>query len=280
MCRVFEVSTSGYYAWRSRGPSRRARQNERLTEQIKMIYHESDQTYGSPRIYRALRARGERCGRSRVERLMRRSGLRSKAQRRFKATTDSGHRLPVSANLLKRNFDVRVANTVWASDITYIWTREGWIYLAVVLDVYPRRIVGYSIKRRLGRAIVIEALQMALSARQVRRGLIHHSDRGSQYASSEYQGLLRAAGLRGSMSGTGNCYDNAVWPNDRSADESFFSTIKKERVYRRTYATREEARQDIFRYIAVFYNQKRLHSTLDYLSPAAYEARNALPRAA
>ena len=238
-----------------------------------MIYHESDQTYGSPRVYRELRARGEHCGRSRIERLMRRSGLRSQAQQRFKATTDSGHRLPVCANLLMRNFDVSTPNTVWASDITYIWTREGWIYLAVVLDVYSRRIVGYSMKRRLGRAIVIEALQMALSARQVQRGLIHHSDRGSQYASLEYQGLLKASGLRGSMSGKGNCYDNAVV-------ESFFSTIKRERVYRRTYATREEARQDIFRYIAVFYNQKRLHSALGYLSPAAYEARNTLRKAA
>lgn len=273
MCRVFEVSKSGYYAWRHRSPSRRARRNERLTQQIRMIYHESDQTYGSPRVYRELRARGERCGRSRVERLMRRSGLRSKAQQRYKATTDSGHRLPVCANLLKRNFDVSVPNTVWASDITYIWTREGWMYLAVVLDLYSRRVVGYAMKKRLQRQLVIEALQMALGSRQVQHGLIHHSDRGSQYASSEYQGLLKTAGIRGSMSGKKSCYDNAVV-------ESFFSTLKKERVYRRTYATREEARHDIFQYIAVFYNQKRLHSTLGYLSPAAYETRNTLTQAA
>lgn len=273
MCRVLEVSASGYYAWRSRGTSRRARLNESLTRQIRAIYHESRQTYGSPRVYRDLRTRGVRCGRSRVERLMRLAGLCSKAQQRFKATTDSKHHLPVCANLLKRNFDVAMPNTVWASDITYIWTKEGWMYLAVVLDLCSRRVVGWSMQRRLKRQLAVEALTMALSSRQVQRGLIHHSDRGSQYASLDYQCLLKNAGLRGSMSGKGNCYDNAVV-------ESFFSTLKKELVYRRAYVTREEARKDIFQYIAVFYNRRRLHSSLGYQTPAAYEASKALPKAA
>lgn len=273
MCRVFEVSRSGYYAWRPRAKSRRAKENEALTGQIKAVFTESWQTYGSPRIFRELRARGVGCGRHRVARLMRRAGLRALVRRRYRATTDSAHSLPVCKNLLGRAFQVEQPNRVWASDITYIATEAGWMYLAVVLDLCSRRVVGWSMKPTLERELVLGALHMALGARAVRKGLLHHSDRGSQYASWDYQRLLEKAGLRASMSGRGNCYDNAVV-------ESFFATLKKELIHRRRYRTREEARADIFEYIEVFYNRKRLHSTLGYRSPVAYEADLARRRAA
>ena len=265
MCRVLEVSTSGYYDWRGRAESRRQKQDRRLVVEIKAIHKESRQTYGSPRIHDELKDRGVRCGRKRVARLMRLHGLRAKQTRRFKATTDSTHTLPVAENVLSRQFTPSAPDVVWAADITYIPTRQGWLYLAVVLDLFSRRVVGWSMHKRLGRSLVLDALQMALRRRSPRPGLIHHSDRGSQYASGDYQGLLQAQQMVCSMSRRGNCWDNAPV-------ESFFSTLKRELVHHRRWQTRTEARAEIFEYIEVWYNRQRRHSSLGYQSPVQYEA--------
>ena len=265
MCRVMEVSASGYYAWRRRPESRQRRENRRLLLKIKALYHESDATYGSPRIARRLRQQGERCSENRVARLMHRAGLRAATPRRWRRTTDSDHRLPVAENVLARSFRAQRPNERWSSDITYIWTEEGWLYLAVILDLYSRRVVGWSMQAGLGRRLVLEALAMALGARQPGAGLLHHSDRGSQYASRAYQRQLEAASITCSMSRRGNCWDNAPV-------ESFFATLKRERVHRRRYRTRAEARRDLFAYIEVWYNRRRLHSALGYRSPADFEA--------
>jgi putative transposase len=203
-----------------------------------------------------------------VARLMRQRGIQAKHKRKFKATTDSNHHLPVHENHLDRSFDVELANKSWAADITYIWTREGWLYLAVILDLFSRRIIGWSMQGRLEKQLVIDALLMALGRRQCVVGMLHHSDRGSQYASKEYQGLLQKEGIRCSMSRRANCWDNAVV-------ESFFSTLKREWVQGKTYRTRTEARADIFYYIETWYNRKRRHSTLGYLSPAEFESKAA-----
>ena len=273
MCRTLGVSTSGYYGWRQRRESQRQREDQRLVVEIKAIHQESRRTYGAPRIHRELRARGFCCSRKRVARLMRLHGLRAKQKRRFKATTDSQHRLPVAENLLERRFTPSAPNVVWAADITYICTEEGWLYLAVVLDLFSRRIIGWSMRPTLKRQLVIEALEMALKRRQPSQGLLHHSDRGSQYASRDYQELLASHGILCSMSRKGNCYDNAPV-------ESFFATRKKELVHHRCYHSRGEAKADIFEYIEVWYNRKRRHSSLGYLSPVVYELEAALPRAA
>lgn len=264
MCRLLEVSTSGYYAWRTRPESRRMRENRCLLVKIKAIFSESDETYGSPRVYRDLRALGQSCSENRVARIMRVHGLRAKQARRFRVTTDSEHEYPLAENLLERQFEVTVPNARWAADITYVWTREGWLYLAMVMDLFSRRIVGWSMQASLARQLVIDAMQMALGQRRPPGGLLHHSDRGCQYASGEYRQLLTNAGCMCSMSRRGNCWDNAPV-------ESFFSTLKRERVHHRQYRTREEARQDLFHYIECWYNRKRRHSSLGYLSPAAYE---------
>jgi len=267
MCRVLEVSTGGYYDWRHR-PAPSNEGAERLLVEIRTIHAESKRRYGSPRIHRKLRDRGIRCGKKRVARLMQEHGIRARRTRRFKATTDSKHTLPVAENVLDRQFEIDVPNARWGADITYIWTRQGWLYLAVVMDLFSRRIVGWSMQQTLARSLVVEALEMALTARRPAAGLLHHSDRGCQYASLDYQQLLRQAGCTCSMSRKGNCWDNAPV-------ESFFSTLKMELVHERRYRTREEARLEIFEFIEIWYNRERLHSSLGYLSPVAYEAQMA-----
>lgn len=264
MCRVLEVSTSGYYDWRARSESRRQKEDRCLVVEIKAIHRQSRQTYGSPRIHDQLKDRGLRCGKKRVARLMRLHGIRAKQTRRFKATTDSAHNRPVAENVLARRFTPAAPDVVWAADITYIPTRQGWLYLAVVLDLFSRRVVGWSMHKRLGRRLVLDALKMALRGRSPGPGLIHHSDRGSQYASADYQGLLQAHQMICSMSRRGNCWDNAPV-------ESFFSTLKRELVHHRRYRTRAEARAEIFEYIEVWYNRRRRHSSLGYRSPVEYE---------
>ena len=273
MCRALEVSISGFYAWRKRPASRRGMKNRLLVDRIKAIHKRSRKTYGSPRVHVQLVAEGERCGRGRVERLMRANGIRAKQKRKFVVTTDSKHCLPVAENILKRKFDVDEPNRVWSSDITYIPTDEGWLYLAGVLDLCSRTAVGWSMSETLEKRLVLDALNMAYRRRRPGKGLIHHSDRGSQYASYDYANLLKSYGMRMSMSRKGDCWDNAVM-------ESFFGTLKKELVHHRKYRTRAEARQDIFEFIEVFYNRERLHSSLGYMSPAAYERRIAVKQAA
>lgn len=266
MCRVLSVSRSGYYAWRKRPASPRKMANDIVLEKIKAAHRKSRQTYGSPRIQAELVAQGIRCGHNRVARLMRLNGLRAKQKRAFKVkTTDSNHHQPVAANLLAQDFQTDQPDRKWLTDITYIATAEGWLYLAVVLDLYSRRIVGWAMSDCLERQLVIDALLMALQARRPPPGLLHHSDRGSQYASREYQALLTKYQLRCSMSRAGNCYDNAPM-------ESFFSTLKSELIHHRRYATRAEARADIFEFIEVFYNRLRRHSALAFQSPVMFES--------
>lgn len=265
-CAVLEVSPSGYYAWLERGLSARAQANARLGEQIVEVHRSSRRRYGSPRVWEELRARGERCGRHRVARLMWRMGLRAKGAKKFKVTTDSGHGDAVAPNRLKQKFSAPAPNRRWVSDITYVWTREGWLYLAVVLDLYSRAIVGWSVQPRMTRELVCDALTMALWRRKTVKGLVAHSDRGSQYASGDYQRLLAHYGIECSMSRKGNCYDNAV-------AESFFATLKKELLDGEHPKSRAAVKSDIFEYIEVFYNRLRRHSTLGYLSPMDYERR-------
>lgn len=265
MCRVLSVSRSGYYAWRKRPVSPRKMANDIVLEKIKAAHRKSRQTYGSPRIQAELVAQGIRWGHNRVARLMRLNGLRAKQKRAFKVkTTDSNHHQPVAPNLLGQNFEAQRQNQKWLTDITYIATAEGWLYLAVVLDLYSRRIVGWAMSDRLERQLVIDALLMALQSRRPPPGLLHHSDRGSQYASQAYQALLTKHQLRCSMSRAGNCYDNAPM-------ESFFGTLKSELIHHRRYATRAEARADIFEFIEVFYNRFRRHSALAFQSPVMFE---------
>ena len=264
MCRALKVSTSGYYAWRSRPESEGSRSNRVLLVKIKAAHKQSKKRYGSPRIYHNLKAQGIKCGENRVARLMREHGIRAKQARKFKATTDSKHELPVAENHLDRQFDVDRPNAAWVSDISYIWTREGWLYLAVVIDLFSRQVVGWCARSRLDRSLVLEALRDALRQRKPTSALIHHSDRGSQYASSDYQRLLAQAEILCSMSRKGNCWDNAP-------AESFFASLKAELVHGRRFRTRAEARSELFEYIEVWYNRKRLHSSLGYLSPVQYE---------
>lgn len=265
MCRALKVSSAGYYAWCGRPESERARRNRALLVEIRAIHAESRRTYGSPSIWDRLRQRGQGVGRHRVARLMRGAGIRAKTVKKWRATTDSNHKLPVAANTLERQFTVTAPNRVWAGDITYVWTAEGWLYLAVVLDLYSRAVIGWAMGPRLTADVAAQALTMALWRRKPARGLLHHSDRGVQYAARDYQRLLAGAGISCSMSRKGNCWDNACV-------ESFFGTLKKELIHDRRYATREEAKQDVFEYIEVFYNRQRRHTTLGYRSPAEFEA--------
>jgi transposase InsO family protein len=269
MCRALNVSPAGYYAWRSRPESYRAVSARTLLSAIRVIHQESRETYGSPSIWDALIKQGHGVGEHRVARLMRQHGIRAKTVKKWRATTQSHHRFPVAANTLNRQFMVESPNRVWAGDITYVWTTEGWLYLAVVLDLYSRIVIGWAMGHRLTVDLAEQALTMALANRKPTLGLLHHSDRGSQYAATSYQRLLGEHGITTSMSRTGNCWDNACV-------ESFFGTLKRELVYHRHYATREDATQDIFEYIEVFYNRRRRHSTLGYNSPAEYEARTAM----
>jgi len=266
MCTTLEVSRSGFYAWLRRGESSRSRENRRLTGLIREEHEKSRQTYGSPRIHAALKARGETCGLNRVARLMQKAEIRSKVKRKFKKTTNSKHAHPVASNLLAQDFSTSAPNEVWVSDITYIWTDEGWLYLASTMDLFSRAIVGWSMSSTMPASLVVDALNMAIDRRSPLAGMIHHSDRGVQYAAHAFQGLLDRHGFVCSMSGKGNCYDNAV-------KESFFHTLKTELCDHEHYRTREQARASIFEYIEAFYNRQRLHSTLGYLSPFDFESQ-------
>ena len=264
MCGALEVSASGYRAWKRGGtPQRKRLTDAQMLALIRAIHAELKGAYGSPRITKELRARGFPASKHRVERLMRENGIRARHKRRYKATTDSKHRLPVAPNLLDRNFTPTAPNQAWSADLTYIWTDEGWLYLAVVLDLFNREVVGWSIKPRMTADIVVDALTMAWFRRKPAPGLIHHSDRGSQYASHAFQARLQKYGMVCSMSRKGNCWDNAP-------TESFFNSFKNERVHDTRYETREEAIADAFDYIEPFYNRKRLHSTLGYASPVKF----------
>lgn len=264
LCRVMEVTPSGFYDWRNAPPSKRQEQDALLLAQIQDIHQASRQSYGSPRIYQELREQGVVCGRHRVARLMREHQLRARQKRRYQVTTQSQHDLPVSENVLERQFTAQAPDQRWAGDITYLWTREGWLYLAVVLDLFSRRIVGWSMQSTLETRLVQDALSMAQQARKPEAGLLHHSDRGSQYASHSYQEQLRRHGMVCSMSRRGNCWDNAVV-------ESFFSTLKSELICDQPYRTRAQACSAVFEYIEVWYNRKRRHSTLGYISPVQFE---------
>jgi transposase InsO family protein len=266
MCRTLAVSPAGYYAWRSRPESHRAVSARTVLSAIRVIHQESRETYGSPSIWDALLKQGHGVGEHRVARLMRQAGLRAKTVKTWRATTQSQQRFPVAANTLDRQFTVESPNRVWAGDRTSVWTTEGWLYLAGILDLYSRRVIGWAMGHRLTVDLAERALIMALANRRPRAGLLHHSDRGSQYAATSYQQLLATHGVTVSMSRKGNCWDNACI-------ESFFGTLKRELVYHRHYATREDATRDIFEYIEVFSNRQRRHSTLGYHSPAEYEAR-------
>jgi putative transposase len=260
LCRVLEVSRSGFYAWEDRDPSKRSMDDEKLCVEIVAIHKASRGTYGSPRVHAELQALGIAVSRKRVARLMRTLGLESPRKKRFKATTDSKHDMPVADNVLDRQFEVEAPDLAWVTDITYVWTDEGWLYLAAILDLFSRRVVGFAMSDRIDRALVLQALKLAAGRRVPNAGLTHHSDRGSQYASSDYRKALGDLDIVCSMSRKGNCWDNAV-------AESFFATLKTELVYRRRFATRAEAREAIFDFIETFYNSHRRHSTLGYLSP-------------
>jgi putative transposase len=264
MCRILDVSTSGYYAWRKRPVSEREMADQKLVIKIKEVHTQSDRRYGVPRVYKALRAQGYRCNHKRVERLMQLNDIRAKHSKRYKLTTQSKHSHPVAPNLLDRNFEAERPNEKWVSDITYILTAEGWLYLAGIMDLYSRKIVGWAMDKRMTSDLVCNAFKMAVVQRQPEHGLLHHSDRGSQYASKPYQDLLKQYQCQISMSRKGNCWDNAPM-------ESFFATLKNELVHHQSYLTKAQAKSDIFAYIEGFYNRVRLHSTLDYLSPEQFE---------
>ena len=265
MCRVLGVSPSGYYAWRKRGPSKHSRQDQRLQRRIITIHQESRLNYGSVKIHERLKQEGEHCSRKRVIRLMKQAGLVAKRQRCFKRTTRQNPAHPVAPNQLQQVFRAECPNQVWLADITYVATDEGWLYLAAVMDLFSRLIVGWAMDGRMTDALTQQALGMALTHRTPSlQPLLHHSDRGSQYTSGSYQALLEQHNIQVSMSGTGNCYDNAPM-------ESFFSLLKTELVHHERYATRQAAKTSIFDYIEVFYNRQRIHSALGYLTPVAFE---------
>ena len=265
MCRVFGVAPSAYYAWEGEQESERARRDDELLGAIRRIFAQFRGRYGAPRIHRELLVEGLGTSRKRVARLMREAGLKAKSRRKYKATTNSDHSLPVAPNLLQRNFAADKPNAVWVSDITYIWTRQGWMYLAAILDLYSRKVVGWTLAERMTASIVCDALDAAVRLRRPRANLVFHSDRGSQYASRIFRRRLWRQRMQQSMSRRGNCWDNAV-------AESFFATLKKELVRNRTFDTREHARAEVFEYIEVFYNRRRTHSLLDYVTPDAFEA--------
>ena len=264
-CRVLGVSRAGYYAWRTRSPSDTARRRDHLADTIRALHAEPRlNTYGSPRVARELTARGVACCENTVAVVMKQAGIRAKMTRGFVRTTDSKHRLPVSPNVLDRQFAATKPNEKWVMDLTYIPTHEGWLFLALVVDLFSRRIVGWAMDATMTSRLVVDALAMAVGRRGKVAGLIAHSDRGSQYASEHYQSELKRSELVGSMSGVGQCWDNAVI-------ESTFGRLKVELVHGEKYATREEAKASIFEYIEVFYNRIRRHSTLEYKTPDEFE---------
>ena len=269
MCEVLSVSPSGYYAWRCRPQSPRAAANRGLLVDVRRLQAQHQDRYGSPRMHAALRAEGRGVSRGRVERLMRRHGIRAIASRRFRpVTTDSRHALPVAPNRLEQRFGASAPNQVWLADLTYVPTSEGWLYLAAVLDLATRKVVGWAMRDHLRTELAAAALVMANQRQRPAPGLVHHSDRGCQYASGEYRELLATAGMKASMSRTGNCYDNAPM-------ESFFHTLKVELVHQRRWATRDEARRDLFSYVEGYYNRQRMHSALGYLTPEQAERKMA-----
>lgn len=268
LCRVMEVAKSGYYAWRRRPESARTRANRALLVEIKAAHRRSRKIYGRRRVHAQLRTEGIACSRNRVARLMRSEGLQGLRRRAFRATTNSRHSFPVAPNLLARNFSAAAPDQVWVSDITYLACEEGWEYLATVMDLHSRRIVGWAMQSSLERSLTLRALEMAISQRRPSPGLIHHSDRGSQYACGDYQTALGRQGIVPSMSRKGDCWDNAP-------KESFFGTLKSELGLHDLRPSREHAHRKVFEYIEVFYNRQRLHSSLGYLSPAAFEMQSA-----
>ena len=266
MCRLLQVSVSGYYAWLNRAPSLRDEANMKLTRKIKMIFDDEKSRAGAPRIARRLKAEGELVSRHRVARIMKLNGWRARAAKKFKATTNSNHRLPVAPNLLNQDFSSQKPNEKWVSDITYVATDEGWLYLAVVMDLYSRMVVGWAISERMTSNLVIDALQMALWRRKPPRGLIVHSDRGSQYCSHAYQKIFVTHGLVCSMSKRGDCFDNA-------AMESWNHSFKVEAIHGEKLTTRTLTKNVVFEYIEIYYNRKRLHSTIGYESPESFEIK-------
>lgn len=264
MCRVMSVSASGYYAWRRRVAGTRAQARAELDEEVKAAFHAEKCRAGAPRLTRRLKARGHHAGRHQIAQSLRRQGLRARGARKYKATTNSNHRLPVAPNLLQQDFSAQRANEKWVSDITYVATDEGWLYVAVVLDLYSRLVVGWAMSDRMSARLTCDALRMAVARRHRPHGVIVHSDRGSQYCSREYRQLLRNSALICSMSARGDCYDNA-------AMESWNHSLKVEAVHGERFETRAQAKSQLFEYIEIYYNRSRLHSSLGYLSPAAFE---------
>ncbi len=269
LCRLLRVGRSGFYAWESRPESRRVREDRTLLIRIERMHRESREAYGAVKTWRALKARGIVCGRHRVARLRRQAGIEARRTRRFRVTTQSRHRYPIADNLLDRAFSVSRPNRVWVGDITFIPTQAGWLYLAILVDLFARKVVGWAMSRYIDRELVTDALAMALAQRRPTPGLIHHTDQGRQYATESYRQRLIAHGISPSMSRKGDCFDNAC-------AESFISTLKNELVHHLQFHTRDEAQTAIFEYIEVFYNRQRLHQTLGYLSPAEFERRAAV----
>jgi putative transposase len=269
MCRALEVSRSGYYAFRKRPKSLRRLENEKLLIEIRRIFVENQSTYGSPRIWNQLsNVERIRCSENRVAKVMRAGGIVAIQKRRFRVTTNSKHHYPVWPNVLERNFLVQKPNAVWVSDITYIWTLEGWLYLAAVLDLFSRGVVGLAMDKTIADTLVTQAMMQAILRRNPEKGLICHSDQGSQYAGNNFKAILSQHEFVGSMSRKGDCWDNAV-------AESFFHTLKVELIHRHRFQTRDEAKRKIFEYVEAYYNRKRAHSTLGFLSPFEYERKAA-----
>jgi putative transposase len=273
LCVLLAVSRSGYYAWRGRPASQRAVADRALTAEIRVIHERSRRRYGSPRVHEELGANDMRVGRKRVARLMKEDGISARAKRRFVKTTDSKHDFPIAPNLLERNFTANAPNAIWVGDITYLDTQQGWLYLAVLIDLYSRRVVGWAMSEHIDTALVMSALSMAVTKRKPARGLIHHTDRGSQYASHDHRRALRDIGAECSMSRKGDCWDNAV-------AESFFASLRKELTNRVTFLTRDAARSSVFEYIEAFYNRVRRHSTINYRSPINFELAASTSQAA
>jgi len=273
LCEVLQVSRTGYYSWRTRGKSARQKEYDSLIPIVQQAHILSQATYGARRISEEVEAQGIPCGRVKAKTLMKLAGVSAKQKKKFKVTTDSKHNLPVAPNLLNREFEVATPDQVYVSDITYIWTSEGWLYLAIVLDLFSRQVVGWSLNSRMSRKLVMDALQMAIWRRRPASGLLFHSDRGSQYCSADFQKMLKQHKMISSMSRKGNCWDNAV-------AESFFGSLKTERVFFSNYTTRDQARKDIVDYIEMFYNSRRRHSYLGYVSPKEFEKRQLLKKAA
>jgi putative transposase len=269
LCEVFEISRSGYYGWRGRKESKRAQANRTVLTEIHKVHEQSKQAYGAVKTWRELKAKGISCGRHRVMRLRREAGIEALRRKRFRVTTQSRLGVVAAENKLNQRFEVGTPNRAWVGDITFIATAAGWLYLAVLIDLYSRKVLGWAMSERIDQQLVIDALNMAILRSQPEPGLIHHTDQGRQYSSMSYVEMLKRQGMIQSMSRRGNCYDNAV-------AESFFSSLKNEVVHHRSFKTRDEARTTIFEYIEVFYNRERRHQSLDYLSPVDYERSSAV----